>query len=340
MDRTDVAKDFWYPVTMMEDLDAGPKAVTLLNERLVVFRTEEGVASLRDLCCHRGTPLSMGRISEAGTIVCSYHGWEYNTDGRCVRIPQRSPELRIPSKAQVDSFLTEVRYGAVWVCLREPRSALPEYPEYADPGYRTIFSGSYTWKAGAARMMENFLDPAHLAFVHPGLLGDPDRPEFSMTPIRASEDELTFAAENDVPAPNEGEWVREMVDYRYRLPYYLWVTRDSRGVSKAFAYAEQPGEHQRFVLFTAIQPITPKESRRYTWFARNYALDEREDDRFQKFLETLREQDRVIVESQRPEELPLDLTAEMQVKGVDDPGLAFRRLLADRGLIESALAAE
>ena len=72
--------------------------------------------------------------------------------------------------------------------------------------------------------------------------------------------------------------------------------------------------------------------------ARNCSLDE-PDANYLTFQDTLNGQDQAVVELQRPELLPLDLTAEMQVKGIDDPGLEFRRLLAKTGLIESSLTA-
>jgi len=44
------------------------------------------------------------------------------------------------------------------------------------------------------------------------------------------------------------------------------------------------------------------------------------------------DQDRVIVERQRPEELPLDLSEELHLKGPDAGTLQYRRMLAQIGL--------
>lgn len=51
---------------------------------------------LRDECPHRLVPLSEGRINLDGHLECGYHGWTFDAQGDCVRIPQMnvgSPQL-------------------------------------------------------------------------------------------------------------------------------------------------------------------------------------------------------------------------------------------------------
>src|SRR5882724_7727426 len=64
--------------------------VRVLNHDLVLWRSDEGVHAWRDLCVHRGSRLSLGRIyqsEEGACVICPYHGWEYASSGKCVRIP-------------------------------------------------------------------------------------------------------------------------------------------------------------------------------------------------------------------------------------------------------------
>src|SRR5438128_7180858 len=133
MDRS---RDFFYPVAVSDQIGSAPIAASLLGERLALVRLGGELVAFRDLCVHRGTPLSMGRV-EGDLLVCAYHGWNYDRDGACVRIPQRGPEHPIPRKARVERFRAEERYGAVWVCLGDPSVPLPGYPEYDDPAFRT-----------------------------------------------------------------------------------------------------------------------------------------------------------------------------------------------------------
>ena len=63
-------------------------------------------------------------------------------------------------------------------------------------------------------------------------------------------------------------------------------------------------------LITVIpSPLSAKQCRLFKFVSRNYDLDE-PDESFRAFSEILMDQDRQMVEKQRPEELPLDLSAD------------------------------
>lgn len=90
----------WYPVAFSHEVTAQPYATKLLDERLVLYRITDGtVVAARDLCLHRGVPLSLGHV-DGNEIVCKYHGLRYAPDGRCTCIPAHpggalSPRLRL-----------------------------------------------------------------------------------------------------------------------------------------------------------------------------------------------------------------------------------------------------
>ena len=58
---------------------------------------------MSNLCIHRGGSLSSGLVKN-DCVVCPYHGWEYQNDGVCVKIPSYQEEIQIPLKARVDSY--------------------------------------------------------------------------------------------------------------------------------------------------------------------------------------------------------------------------------------------
>ena len=83
----------WHPVASLKLFDEkNILAVRLLDEELVLWRVGKQVLAWQDLCIHRGTRLSLGKI-EAGSIVCPYHGWVYDETGQCIKIPAHPDQL-------------------------------------------------------------------------------------------------------------------------------------------------------------------------------------------------------------------------------------------------------
>jgi vanillate O-demethylase monooxygenase subunit len=92
------------------------------------------------------------------------------------------------------------------------------------------------------------------------------------------------------------------------------------------------------VLFMACSPVSQKRCRSFTFNARNFAREE-DDDRFITFQQEIAEADRVISESQTPEELPFDMTAELYIRGVDRLSVEYRRWLFEVARADVARAA-
>jgi hypothetical protein len=62
-------------------------------------------------------------------------------------------------------------------------------------------------------------------------------------------------------------------------------------------------------------------------FARNFDLDAASDPRYIEFTDTVMCQDQAVVESLRPEQIPVDLREELHIKVPDAAGVALRRML-------------
>lgn len=92
--------------------------------------------------------------------------------------------------------------------------------------------------------------------------------------------------------------------------------------------ADRP-EGNRFLLFLAVAPLSARRCRSFTWNARTYSLDPAADAALADFRALILDQDRPIAESQRPEELPLDLSQELHIAGPDRASIAYRRRLAE-----------
>ncbi|HBH79793.1 MAG TPA: (2Fe-2S)-binding protein, partial [Nitrospira sp.] len=79
---------FWYPAVPSHRLRPGTMtALKMLDLPILLCRDRAGMlAAMRDLCPHRGMPMSFGRF-DGELVECPYHGWQFDMKGRCQRIP-------------------------------------------------------------------------------------------------------------------------------------------------------------------------------------------------------------------------------------------------------------
>jgi vanillate O-demethylase monooxygenase subunit len=320
----------WHPVAYASAVTDTPAAATLLGEAVVVWRTSDGRAhAMRDLCIHRGTALSLGWVAD-DCIVCPYHAWRYDAAGLCVRIPQ-SAHPAIPAKARTPVYQCQERYGLIWVCLHagEPAYALPEIPEFESGAWKIVNTGPFAWQSDASRQVENFTDFGHFPWVHPGLLGDPERPVVPDHTVETREHVLYYTIVRP-EAPNSNEFQvfanpqtvkpERRSRYELHLPYTI-VLRLGWGGDKGMVY------------FFASQPETRERCRGYCIIGRNYDLDD-PDSTLQEFERVIFGQDQRIVESQRPEQVPFDLADELHLK-FDAVAVAYRRAMRAQGMAGS-----
>lgn len=307
----------WHVVASSEEVPEGSLLpVRLLGEDLLLWRLHGRVMAWQDLCVHRGSKLSLGYI-EDGDLVCRYHGWTYDTEGECVRFPAH-PEQKPPPKASVRAYHAVEKYGMVWACLGSGKMGVPRFVEWDDPSFRKILCGPYHYRASGPRAVENFLDVAHLPFVHAGLLGEKAHAKIEDYQVEVSPEGI---AAKDVriwqPDP-DGTGVGKNVTYTYGVlrPLTMRLSKDT--------------EEGRFSIFATVTPIAEVESVARLWIALNYARETPEKE-LRDFQDKITGQDIPVVESQRPELLPLDLQAELHLRS-DRVAVAYRRWLKQIGL--------
>ncbi|MGH8872437.1 MAG: Rieske 2Fe-2S domain-containing protein [Acidimicrobiia bacterium] len=308
--------DHWHPIATETQVDERPRRFTLLGEDLVAFRTENGASVFLDLCIHRGVALSLGFV-EDGILHCAYHGWAYDDSGVCVEIPSLPRGAPIPSKARAVTYRAVERFGLVWVALGKPSRDIPAFPddEWDDPRYRTIVSQQYQWKTSAGRAVENFMDISHFPFVHEGILGSRDNTEVQKHVVSDRNGGLYYFLEAPEPATLHSK-PGDVIRWEYFLtgPFtiHLRKTVPSGDVT---------------LISMAASPTTETTTELFLWIARNHQLDPSDDAEFIDFTHEIMEQDRLVVESQRPERIPTDLRDELHLKIPDASGIAYRRYL-------------
>ena len=141
----------WYVAAWDHELLDGRKlARTILEKPVVLYQGESGrVVALDDRCCHRGAPLSMGRI-----------------EGDC------------------SSRVVE-RDHLVWIWMGDPAKGDPglivAYPPLHDAGWRGL-PGYLHYDANWLLIVDNLSDFAHLAFVHTKTLGGSEEYAYKTRP--------------------------------------------------------------------------------------------------------------------------------------------------------------
>lgn len=312
----------WFAVGWSHEVAPGAKlALQAMGRELVLWRSAEGhLHCWLDLCIHRGAKLSLGIVenrAEGNCLTCPYHGWRYAESGQCVYIPAQ-PEQIPPFKARAQVFAVQERFGAIWACFGEVSSELPQFPIAEDPDFRVLLAGPYRFRALGPRLIENFLDVAHLGIVHAGLLGDPERSRIEDYEVSAGA-RGPEAKEIRVWQPNpDGTGAGATVAYHYQIQGPLTAS-----------FVKLHGE-QRFGILAQVTPVDAEFSEMRMIMALNYG-HEIPDAELIAFQDHVAQQDRAIVESQRPELLPLDLQAELHLRS-DRLAIAYRKWLAQIGL--------
>jgi len=165
-------RNAWYVAAWADEIADQPIARRILNEPVVLFRDAEGrAAALIDMCCHRGAPLHLGKVTGQG-IECGYHGLTFDHTGRCVRIPGQD---RIPDRARVRAFPVVEQDAFIWIWMGDPAKADPAtivpVPWHNDTARWPHKHTMYPIKGSAMLMVDNLMDLTHLGYVHGSTIG-------------------------------------------------------------------------------------------------------------------------------------------------------------------------
>jgi len=92
----------------LEEVPIGEsRCVTLGEAQVGLFRNQDGLFAIDNICPHRGAPLHEGMVSD-GQVTCPWHQWQFQlNNGVCRNIP----------KVRVPAYAAEVRGGTIWIDL-------------------------------------------------------------------------------------------------------------------------------------------------------------------------------------------------------------------------------
>lgn len=316
---------FWHPVAVAAEVSDQPAAVRLLDEALVVYRAAGRILVARDLCVHRGTPLSLGWV-EGEEIICRYHGFRYGPDGRCRLIPAQ-PADPIAPRLRIAVYPVVERFGLVWTCL-DPAAgeAPPENPLWDDPSFQRIVCPPIDIAGSAGRQTEGFIDVAHFAWVHHETFADRANQEVPRYKVERTANGFT------------ADYVSTVANFPKGLglqapPGFMWRRFFEVAVPFAARLTITFPEGGLLCIMNCASPVSARQTRLFVPILRNFGKDGPLEEVY-AFNRRIFEEDRAIVEAQRPEDLPLDLSAEVHI-AADRSSVAYRQALAALGLGEA-----
>ena len=164
----ELLRRYWTPACLTAEIPepgGAPARVRLLGENLVAFRDTTGrIGLVQENCPHRGASLYFGRNEDAA-LRCVYHGWAYDTEGRCVDMP--SEPAPFCEKVRMRAYPAHESGGIVWAYLG-PRETMTPFRDFGSDGLdaaefiATKQHSTCNW----VQAMEGNIDTAHISHLH------------------------------------------------------------------------------------------------------------------------------------------------------------------------------
>ncbi len=181
-ERETVFATSWQIICHLNDIPLPGDYHTLdfLGEPLVAVRGEDGgVKAFFNVCRHRGARLLDGRSGHGARIVCPYHAWAYDLNGRLTAVPHRPEftDFRLGDYG-LKPLETETYKGFIFVRLQpglpavadmlapyESELAAYRLEELQPLGRVALRTRHVNWK----NVTDNYSDGMHINVAHPGL---------------------------------------------------------------------------------------------------------------------------------------------------------------------------
>ncbi|WP_442581175.1 aromatic ring-hydroxylating dioxygenase subunit alpha [Mesorhizobium sp. ASY16-5R] len=160
-------RNTWYVATRSSDVARQLTPLTILGEKIVLYRQEDGTpVALEDACPHRKLPLSMGSL-KGDHVICGYHGLTFGRGGGCFGAPTQT---RVPSTATVRSYPVTDRWGLLWIWMGDSEAAdestIFQLDNYDNPTWGLSRGGTMSCNCNYLYLTDNLLDPSHVTWVH------------------------------------------------------------------------------------------------------------------------------------------------------------------------------
>ncbi|KAJ3322940.1 hypothetical protein HDV06_002599 [Boothiomyces sp. JEL0866] len=184
VDTTDM-RNGWYPIFPVEEITSKkPTAFHILGDPIVLYRDPETLE-----------PVALSDIFMDGKLECKYHGWQYDTDGKVVKIPSLMGGRKIPANAKARTYPLVESGGYIWLWPGNPE----DINSYPPPTFHHLYPQldfpprlEYVdLDIDASLLMENFLDPSHLPFTHTGTIGKREKATAMRMDMKYAKDQVS-----------------------------------------------------------------------------------------------------------------------------------------------------
>ena len=183
LEQERIFRPSWQIVCHVSEIEGAGDYRTLdfLGESVIVIRGDDGeIRAFTNVCRHRAMRLVEGPAGCAKKLVCPYHAWTFEPDGRLSGVPMKSeyPALKLEENGLVPVAL-EVWHGFVFVCLQPEGFPTPsemmapfeaEIAQYRFEDMRAMGDVRHrprdvNWK----NVGDNYSDNLHIPVAHDGL---------------------------------------------------------------------------------------------------------------------------------------------------------------------------
>jgi phenylpropionate dioxygenase-like ring-hydroxylating dioxygenase large terminal subunit len=161
--------DYWYAVEWDKNIKRGEvKEVVFWKQSIALFRGQDGkLSAIENRCAHRQLKLTEGHVIGC-QLVCPYHGWQYDANGKCAHIPHELFGNKMP-EFKLRDYPTQVKFGLVWIFPGDaklaPERKIPDIPELDGRDPWGLIPVDITVQGHHSMVMDNVSDFTH-AYLH------------------------------------------------------------------------------------------------------------------------------------------------------------------------------
>jgi len=263
----EVLRRYWQPIARTSGAGTTPKAVRVLGEDLILFRTRAGAAGLLyPRCAHRGASLFYGGVEDEG-IRCCYHGWVFDPQGHCLEQPCEPGSGLHRDRIRQPWYPVQDRYGLVWAYLGDPakKPLLPRYDalESIGPDEQLIADDSGVGGGGPEFLdfnwlqhWENVLDPFHVPILHARFSGFQFAAEMALVPQVQFEYTERGVRSTQLRSLDDGRSLRRVTEVMFPNLRVVASPKLASGQTEILGWVV-PCDDESFRIFTAAKATDP-----------------------------------------------------------------------------------